>query len=123
MPAVRVDGADFFAVQEAMTVATRRARAGQGPSFIEARCVRHHGHYCGDPQTYRSKAELAAAQQDGDPLKRFRERVLAAGLLEVDEFEGLDAEIVAELDQAVAAAHAGAPPALSALHRDVYLTY
>jgi pyruvate dehydrogenase E1 component alpha subunit len=123
MPAVNVDGTDFFAVHEAMTAATARARAGQGPSFIEARCGRHHGHYCGDPQTYRSKRELEDAQRLGDPLIRFRDRVLSAGLLSAEEFDWLDAEIIAELDQAVAAAHAAPVPALSALHRDVYLTY
>jgi len=123
MPAVSVDGTDFFAVHEAMTAATARARTGQGPSFIEARCVRHHGHYCGDPQSYRSKKELEEAARLGDPLIRFRDRVLSAGLLSAEEFEWLDAAIIAELDQAVAAAHAASVPDLSALHRDVYLTY
>lgn len=123
MPAISVDGTDFFAVHEAMTAATARARSGQGPSFIEARCVRHHGHYCGDPQSYRSKAELEQAERLGDPLIRFRERVQSAGLLGAEELDWLDAEIIAELDQTVAAAHAAAVPDLSALHRDVYLTY
>ena len=123
MPAVSVDGTDFFAVHEAMMAATVRARSGDGPSFIEARCVRHHGHYCGDPQAYRSKAELQQAERFGDPLIRFRDRVLSAGLLSAEEFDWLDAELVAELDRAVAAAHAAAAPDLAALHRDVYLTY
>lgn len=123
LPAVTVDGTDFFAMHEAMGIATARARSGGGPSFIEARCTRHHGHYCGDPQTYRSKAEMEAARRDHDPLNLFRDRVTEAALLDTAELDAIDAEIRTELDEAVAAAHEAAPPPLSALTRDVYARY
>ncbi|WP_376706099.1 thiamine pyrophosphate-dependent dehydrogenase E1 component subunit alpha (plasmid) [Mesorhizobium sp. ISC25] len=123
MPAERIDGLDFFAVHEAMTEAVARARGGAGPSFIEARCVRHHGHYCGDPQGYRSKEELQAARADGDPLLRFRARVGTSALLEAAELDTIDAEVEQQIAAAVVKARAAFDPSPSALLTDVYLSY
>ena len=109
MPAEKVDGRDFFAMYDAAAGAVTRARAGGGPSFIEARCTRIHGHYCGDPQSYRSKEELTQARELHDPITAFRERVLASGELKVDEIESIDRQAVAEMEAAVTAAHAGRP--------------
>jgi pyruvate dehydrogenase E1 component alpha subunit len=123
MPAVSIDGTDFFAVHEAMGVASARARAGEGPSFIEAHCTRHHGHYCGDPQAYRSKGELETAKREHDPIALFRDRVTGAAVLTLDELNVIDLEIRNELDDAVAAAHAAPPPSIASLGRDVYARY
>jgi acetoin:2,6-dichlorophenolindophenol oxidoreductase subunit alpha len=123
MPAVKVDGRDFFAVYDAAASAVTRARAGGGPSFIEARCTRIHGHYCGDPQSYRSKEELTQARELHDPITAFRERVLASGELKAGELESIDRQAAAEMEAAVTAAHAGAAPSLEALYTDVYATY
>jgi TPP-dependent pyruvate/acetoin dehydrogenase alpha subunit len=123
LPAVKVDGRDFFAVYDAAASAVARARAGGGPSFIEARCSRIHGHYCGDPQSYRSKVELTQARELHDPITTFRERVLASGELNTAELESIDRQAATEMDAAVTAAHAGAAPSLEALHTDVYAAY
>ena len=123
MPAVKVDGRDFFAVYDAAASAVTRARAGGGPSFIEARCVRIHGHYCGDPQTYRSKEELTHAREVHDPIVGFRRRVLASGELTASELDSIDQLAAAEMADAVTAAHAGAAPSLDALYTDVYAAY
>ena len=123
MPAVKVDGRDFFPVYEAMADAVTRARAGRGPSFIEARCARIHGHYCGDPQTYRSKEELTQAREVHDPIVGFRRRVLASGELTASELDSIDRLSAEEMDAAVTAAHAGTAPPLEALYTDVYATY
>ena len=123
MPAVNVDGRDFFAVYEAMADAVTRARGGGGPSFIEARCARIHGHYCGDPQTYRSKEELTQAREVHDPIVGFRRRVLESGELKASELDSIDRLSAEEMDAAVTAAHAGTTPPLEALYTDVYATY
>jgi pyruvate dehydrogenase E1 component alpha subunit len=123
MPAARVDGRDFFAVYDTAAGAVARARAGGGPSFIEARCTRIHGHYCGDPQTYRSKEELTQARELHDPLAAFRRRVLASGELTASELDSIDQLAAAEMADAVTAAHAGAAPTLDALCTDVYAAY
>jgi len=123
MPAVSVDGRDFFAIYDAMADAVSRARAGGGPSFIEARCTRIHGHYCGDPQTYRSKDELAQARELHDPIEAFRRHALNSVDLTANDLDSIDRLAAAEMDAAVVAAHAGAAPSAEALHTDVYATY
>ena len=123
MPAVKVDGRDFFTVYEAMTDAVTRARAGGGPSFIEARCARIHGHYCGDPQTYRSKEELTQAREVHDPIVGFRRRVLASGELTAGELDSIDRLAAEEMNAAVAVARAGSVPSAETLYTDVYATY
>jgi acetoin:2,6-dichlorophenolindophenol oxidoreductase subunit alpha len=123
MPAVQVDGTDFFAVYEAMAGAVLRARGGAGPSFIEARCTRMHGHYCGDPQNYRSKEELSLSRHAHDPIAAFRRRVLESADLTVRELDTIDHEAITEMEAALAAAHAGSLPSAEALYTDVYATY
>jgi pyruvate dehydrogenase E1 component alpha subunit len=123
LPAVAVDGTDFFAVYEAMGVAAGRARSGGGPSFIEARCMRFYGHFVGDPQTYRSKEELENCRQTGDPLVNFRRRVLEEKLLSESELDAADNGIRDQIEAAVRAAQAAPFPALSELTTDVYVSY
>src|SRR5690606_18404441 len=79
MPAECVDGADFFAVYEAMAKAVDRARSGGGPSGLVANITRFYGHFEGDPQNYRAKDEVARFRETMDCLKRFRARVDADG--------------------------------------------
>jgi pyruvate dehydrogenase E1 component alpha subunit len=122
MPGVTVDGTDFFAVAEAMRDAIERAQAGKGPSAIETICPRFYGHFVGDPQLYRAKAEIEAARLN-DPLNRFRERVSEMQILENDQLDAIDAEIAAEVEGAVASAAAAAWPDVSRLTEDVYVSY
>ncbi|HAU01397.1 MAG TPA: ABC transporter substrate-binding protein, partial [Porticoccaceae bacterium] len=69
MPAECVDGTDFFATYEALKIATERARNGEGPTAIEAMCVRFDGHFIGDPQLYRGKDEVKLARKNQDCLR------------------------------------------------------
>ncbi len=71
MPAEIVDGNDVFAVYEAAVKAVERARAGEGPTFIEAKTYRIEGHFVGDPELYRKKEETLKIFEDTDPLKAF----------------------------------------------------
>src|SRR5450432_3253701 len=107
MPAETVDGSDFFAVYEAMQRALKRARAGEGPSTIEAITTRFFGHFEGDPQRYRAKDEVAQQRQSMDCLKRFRARMEAdGGQLESADLDAIDAGVMADIEAAVAAAKA-----------------
>ncbi len=60
LPAVTVDGTDFFAVYEATSEADKRAREGGGPSVIEAKAFRWHGHFEGDPRYTARKVKCNA---------------------------------------------------------------
>ncbi|HEY4189935.1 MAG TPA: thiamine pyrophosphate-dependent dehydrogenase E1 component subunit alpha [Candidatus Limnocylindrales bacterium] len=73
-----VDGNDPDAVWVVATEAIRRARAGEGPSLVEALTYRHGGHSRADPGKYRPDDEVKAWMAK-DPLPRYRERLLATG--------------------------------------------
>ncbi len=121
LPAVKVDGADFFAVHEAMGVAAERARSGQGPSVIEAVAMRWRGHYEGDAMLYRAEGEVAELRANRDPLQRFLQRVAAQ--IAADDIAAIDREVAAAIDEAVERARAANPPAVDQLLTDVYVSY
>jgi acetoin:2,6-dichlorophenolindophenol oxidoreductase subunit alpha len=100
IPGVVVDGNDPLAVYDAVAAAVARARAGGGAAFIEARTVRLGGHLAHDPQSYRSKEEIAAAWQRC-PIKLLRERLIAEGLLDPERYARMEAEIEDEVAAAV----------------------
>ncbi|MBM4408736.1 MAG: thiamine pyrophosphate-dependent dehydrogenase E1 component subunit alpha [Chloroflexi bacterium] len=92
MPGVIVDGADVLGCYPPAAEAVRRARAGEGSTFIEAKVTRLTAHSSDDQQTrYRSEAELTA-ERARDPLPRFRAQLRDAGVLD----DALEAEIAAE---------------------------
>lgn len=72
IPGVSVDGQDAMAVYDATNEAAERARAGQGPTIVEAKVFRRRGHYLGDPENYRPKEEFDGYR---DPLTLFAEKL------------------------------------------------
>ncbi len=84
MPGVTVDGNDPVAVHGAVSAAARRARAGEGPTLVEAVTYRLFGHVFGDRMTYVDPGELEEAWKQ-EPVDRFRRTLVQRGLLtEVD---------------------------------------
>lgn len=114
IPAQCVDGNDPPKVAEAAHEAVSRARAGAGPTLIEAMTERLVGHYSGDSQHYRPKGELADAMER-EPLRRARDALLGqADMLQA--LDTIDHEVAAEVDAAVEQARSVQfPPAESAL--------
>ena len=76
------------------------ARAGGGPSLIEAKVVRWQGHYEGDPQGYRDKAEIADGKAR-DPIQRLAAALVVAGELRDEEVAGIRQAAQDEIDRAV----------------------
>jgi pyruvate dehydrogenase E1 component alpha subunit len=111
IPGRIVDGQDAVAVYEATAEAIARARAGEGPTLIEAKVFRRRGHFAGDPQKYR---EADYARQYRDPLD-----VLSARL---DKQAATALESAAEemVQSAYDAALAAADPDPSVIYRDLY---
>jgi pyruvate dehydrogenase E1 component alpha subunit len=101
MPGEVVDGCDPLAVAETVAEAVERARAGHGPTFVEARTVRIAGHLAHDPQRYRPEGELADARAR-DPIDRFRRRLEAEGVIDEGEFEEIESGVETEIAEAVA---------------------
>ena len=106
MPGIQVDGNDVLAVYAASREAVERARAGDGPTLIEAVTYRLGVHTTADdPTKYRSEEEVKAWERK-DPLTRF------TGYLEKRNIAvaGLEADVDAEIAAAVARFEAAAPP-------------
>ncbi|MCC7411588.1 MAG: thiamine pyrophosphate-dependent dehydrogenase E1 component subunit alpha [Gammaproteobacteria bacterium] len=123
MPAVKVDGTDFFAVYEATAAAVKRARAGEGPSAIECLAPRWRGHFEGDPQSYRNLDEIGRLREEKDCLKNFRAAVTRHKRVPAGELDAIDSEVAKLIDNSVAEAIAAAPPEPAHLTTDVYVTY
>jgi len=120
MPAVRVDGNNVTEVYAAVAMAADRARAGEGPTFIECETYRHYGHNIGDPGTARPKDEVDDWKAR-DPLQSHRTRILESGLATETELSAIEAEERAKLDAAIAAAEAAPKPDLHEALEGLYV--
>jgi TPP-dependent pyruvate/acetoin dehydrogenase alpha subunit len=118
-PGVIVDGQDVVAVYQAVREAAERARAGEGPTFVEAKTYRYRGHYEGDPQVYRLPGEMEEWKAR-DPIPAFRQRLIDAGAFDEAVLSDLEAGIQQQLDEAVAFAKAAPKPQLEEALHGVY---
>ena len=118
MPGVRVDGNEPDEVYAATREAVERARAGEGPTLIEAMTFRFHGHVFGDADAYMDKDRKKAAI-DADPYPRFRARLITDGHATEAEIAAIEAATEAEIEEAVAFALASPYPDVAELRRDV----
>jgi pyruvate dehydrogenase E1 component alpha subunit len=122
IPAVSVDGMDVVAVHEAAVTAVARARAGDGPTFLEFKTYRYYGHFEGDAQTYKTKEEVQR-HRERDPLRVFRARAEKEGWMATAELDAIDAEAAAEVQAAVAYAESSPAPRPEDTFADVYVSY
>jgi TPP-dependent pyruvate/acetoin dehydrogenase alpha subunit len=107
MPGVIVDGNDVSAVRDAVAEAATRARAGEGPTLIEAKTYRTLGHSRGDLRVYRTREEEAGWAMR-DPIRVYADRLIARAELTDEEFARLDREAVQTVADAEAFARASA---------------
>ncbi len=101
IPSEVVDGNDVLAVNEAATRAIARARRGEGPTILELKTYRHGGHSRNDACGYRPDAEEEEWIGRRDPVKNFRQVILDHGAATEEELAALEAEVEAEIDEAV----------------------
>ncbi|HWE11819.1 MAG TPA: thiamine pyrophosphate-dependent dehydrogenase E1 component subunit alpha [Solirubrobacteraceae bacterium] len=106
MPGVVVDGQDALAVHEVTAAAVARARAGDGPTLIEAKTLRVRGHYEGDRQPYRTDLDPAGPEIPRDPVLLLREIVPAEV---ADRFDADARALVDEVFEATLAADRADP--------------
>jgi pyruvate dehydrogenase E1 component alpha subunit len=118
LPSIIVDGNDADAVFGVATTAIAKARAGEGPSLIEALTYRHGGHSRADPGTYRPDEEVAAWKLR-DPIIIYHQRLLAEGVSEA-QLVAIETEVAAMVDAATEEAKAGAIPGVEYLLKDVW---
>jgi acetoin:2,6-dichlorophenolindophenol oxidoreductase subunit alpha len=119
MPGVTVNGNDPDEMYGAAKVAIERARAGEGPTLIEAMTFRFNGHLLGESGTYMDKELYAECQKkDGFPI--LRARLVTEGIASEAELAAIEAGIDAEIDAALEAAMAADFPDPIELKRDVF---
>jgi pyruvate dehydrogenase E1 component alpha subunit len=118
MKGVRVDGNDAEATYLATKEAVDRARAGEGPTLIEAMCYRMMGHFFGSDFSYMPEEHLAEMQAE-DPLPKIRAKMLEYQFTE-EELDAIVAEIDAEIETAVQKAFEAPFPDASELLIDVF---
>ena len=119
MPGVRVDGNDPAAMYSAFAEAVARARAGEGPTLLECMTFRFFGHNFGDDDSYIPPAQKAAAMA-ADPVPQLRARLIADRIATEEELAALEADIEAQIDDALAFALASPWPEPDALRFDVF---
>lgn len=110
IPNVIVDGNDVLAVQAAVDEAVARARAGEGPSFVECITYRLRGHYEGDGAKYREQAEQAEWKAK-DPIARFVRHLTSEGICSQKDVTDIEQEVRAEVAAAAEEALAAPWPA------------
>ncbi len=119
MPGYTVDGNDPFDLYAHAHAAIERARNGEGPTLLECKTFRFMGHVFGDADSYMTKEEKDAAMAD-DPLPKFRQKLIDSGVATEAELTKLQADIEAEVQDAIEFGQASEPPSIDELRRDVY---
>jgi TPP-dependent pyruvate/acetoin dehydrogenase alpha subunit len=122
MPGVIIDGNDAIAGYEAVKQAADRARSGQGPTFIEAKTYRIHGHTSMDQfhlGVYRKKEEVQEWEKK-DPIMRFRQKLIEMKMAGAAELDETDRKCKEEIDQAEKFAKDSPFPTPEEIFSDVY---
>jgi pyruvate dehydrogenase E1 component alpha subunit len=121
MPAEMVDGQDVLVVREAMERAVARARDESKPTLLEVRTYRYVGHSMSDAAhgTYRTKDEVEEYRRR-DPIKLLADRMRGEGTLDDAGWDALEADVKAEVEDAVAFADSSPDPDPSELYTNVY---
>lgn len=118
----QVDGQDVLAVNKLATDLVARARKGEGPFFIELMTYRYHGHHVGDINRdyYRPKDEEAEWKNNRDPITNFGKWLETQKIATVDELVGINNEVKAEAEAAVAYAEKAAYPSVKEVDMHVF---
>ncbi|MFB2919486.1 pyruvate dehydrogenase (acetyl-transferring) E1 component subunit alpha [Aerosakkonema funiforme] len=119
MAGVEVDGMDVLAVRQVAQEAIARARAGEGPTVIEALTYRFRGHSLADPDELRAKEEKEF-WFTRDPIKKLAAYLTEKNLASEDELKAIDKKIQAVIDDAVKFAEESPEPDPSELYRFIF---
>jgi pyruvate dehydrogenase E1 component alpha subunit len=119
MAGVEVDGMDVLAVYAVGKEAVRRARAGEGPTLIEALTYRFRGHSLADPDELRSKEEKDFWFAR-DPIKKLAGQLVEMSLVTDEELKAIDKKIQLEVEESVRFAESSPEPDPSELYRFIF---
>jgi len=117
--AIQIDGNDVELVYNTVEQAAAKARAGEGPIYIEAMTYRLWGHMMGDPEIYRTKEEVAKAREN-EPIVRLGRRLLDLGCSDSD-LARFDAEAESIIADALQFAESSPAPEPADAFTDVFV--
>ncbi len=115
-----VDGNDPDEMSAAMNRAVRRARAGRGPTLIEAMLGRMRGHSEGDDSLKMVPPGDLELYQADDPLPRYRQKLLDSGLIHMGTLKAIESRVADLVEEALSAALDALQPSLKTAHRMVF---
>jgi len=118
MAKAQVDGNDLLAVRATIAEAVARARADEGPTFVEALTYRHKGHSRSDPARYRPEGELEQ-WLERDPILLHERALLAAGV-EQQQLDAIRTQAEADVLAALERAQSWPDPAAESRLEHVY---
>ena len=118
LESILIDGNDPDEVHATARRVVDRARAGEGPSLVEAVTYRHGGHSRADPGKYRPDDEVAE-WIGRDPIPMYRERLVGEGL-DAGVLDAIDAEVLAAVDRATEESRAAPPPDAAAIDTQLW---
>jgi pyruvate dehydrogenase E1 component alpha subunit len=121
MPAAIGDGMDVLDMHRVASEAAERARAGEGPTLIEARTYRFVGHSMSDPVhgVYRTKEDVEEAKLN-DPIRIYANLLADLDILSQEELEEMDSEVKRVSEESAEFAEKSPEPELDELYTDIY---
>jgi len=122
IPGEAIDGSDLFQVYSTTKKAIERARRGEGPTLIDAKCWRIYGHYQDDPAHYKTK-EYLRMQEEKDPVKRLAGFMQANGTASAEKLSEIEVKVEATIDDALARSLSDPMPKPEEALEDSYASY
>jgi pyruvate dehydrogenase E1 component alpha subunit len=118
MPGILVDANDIEEMARVTREAVNRARAGEGPTFLEAKTYRFRGHSMTDPMKYRTKEEAEKAKER-DPIVLYETILKERGWIDETAIDEMHEKIKREIDEAIEFAENAPEPSADALYQDI----
>ena len=119
MEKIIVDGNDADEMYKIAKKTIKKARDGGGPSLIEAKTYRHHGHSRADPAKYRPKGESQEWINNKDPINIYRQRLLELDIKE-SKIKAIEDEIILQVDRATEIAKSSSVPSVDLILKDLW---
>ena len=120
MPSEPVNAMNVEDVHDAVARAAERARAGEGPTFLEFKTYRYKGHSMSDPAKYRTKEEVEDYRHR-DTIEAVRHTILTNQLATEEELTAIDEKVKAQVQESVDFAESSPYPTADELYHDVYV--
>lgn len=119
IPGESIDGNDVFKVYETFCKALKHAREGKGPTLIEGKTYRWHGHFEGDPCKYRPEGELEEWMKR-EPLKLCEAQLKKEKILTDEDIKKITEEAEASVEEAANFARKSPVPEVEEIFKDIY---